>query len=220
MTAPTIDPVQLASYLDGNASELLSEYFRSGRFTGGSFERFAGGGDRPDVADRFTSDDIVAVSLLGVRIPGLPALSILGNREAEFSQMLAGIDAGVDLWEAEEAAVGPGSAADRLWRALVALPGIGWVTAGKLLARKRPRLIRSTTGSCGRRSGGTGPRTGGDRSAPCSPGTLTPSPPSAGCGPNRGSVTTCRCSGSSMSASGCASTASRSRSPTRKGDAP
>lgn len=141
MTAPEIDPVQLASYLDGNASELLSEYFRSGRFTGGSFERFAGGGDRPDVADRFTSDDIVAVSLLGVRIPGLPALSILGDREAEFSQMLAGIPAGVDLWEAEEAAVGPGSAADRLWRALVALPGIGWVTAGKLLARKRPRLI-------------------------------------------------------------------------------
>ncbi len=35
----------------------------------------------------------------------------------------------------------PGSPADQLWHKLDQIHGIGWVTAGKLLARKRPRLI-------------------------------------------------------------------------------
>src|SRR3954454_18749960 len=47
-----------------------------GRFSGGRFDLLAGGGDRSDVADVFTSDDIVAVSLLGARIPGAPALAL------------------------------------------------------------------------------------------------------------------------------------------------
>ena len=60
---------------------------------------------------------------------------------ARTARLLHQIPVGVDLWRADEADVGPGSSADELWRALVRLPGINWVTAGKLLARKRPRLI-------------------------------------------------------------------------------
>jgi hypothetical protein len=136
-----IDPDQLLPFLDKAAVDLLRAYFTSGTFTGGSFERFAGGGDRPESADRFTSEDVVAVSLLSVRIPGQAALALLERRPAEFNALLAELPNGVDLWAADEATIAPGSAADQLWHLLVELPGIKWVTAGKLLARKRPRLI-------------------------------------------------------------------------------
>jgi hypothetical protein len=142
MTCPdALDAARLASFLDGQAAVLLDEYFNSNTFTGGHFERFAGGGDRPEVADRFTSDDVVAVSLLSVRIPGQAALQLLDAQANELNVLLSGIPVGSDLWQAPEEAVAPGSSADRLWRRLDDVPGIGWVTAGKLLARKRPRLI-------------------------------------------------------------------------------
>jgi hypothetical protein len=55
MTCPdALDAARLASFLDGQAADLLDKYFNSNTFTGGHFERFAGGGDRPEVADRFT----------------------------------------------------------------------------------------------------------------------------------------------------------------------
>ena len=141
MTALPIDPSTLLSFLGDQAEPHLRTYFDSGTFTGGRFERFAGGGDRHEVANVIDSDDVVAVALLGVRIPGHPALSILEDRRAEISALLGDIPVGLDLWDAEEEAIMSGSAADRLWQLLVGLPGINWVTAGKLLARKRPQLI-------------------------------------------------------------------------------
>lgn len=42
------------------------------------------------------------------------------------------------MWEANQTAL---DAADAAWNFLRTLPGIGWVIAGKLLARKRPRLV-------------------------------------------------------------------------------
>lgn len=136
-----IDPALVYPFLDERGADLLTEYFNSGRYTGGRFERFAGGGDRDEIADLITTDDIVAVSLLGVRIPGRPALAILDDRRADLSAILSEIPMEVDLWKVPEEAVGPESAAMRLWSELIDLPGISWVTAGKLLARKRPRLI-------------------------------------------------------------------------------
>lgn len=136
-----IDPAVLMRYLGDGAVGRLDEYFHSGMYTGGQFERFAGGGDRPATVGAFTSDDIVAVSLLGVRIPGRAALQVLDVQTKELNALLGKIPARVDLWLAEEEIVGPDSAADQLWTRLVDLPGISWVTAGKLLARKRPRLV-------------------------------------------------------------------------------
>lgn len=140
-----IHPDQIRAYLDIGAGENLRRYFgggSGGSFTGGSFERFAGGGDRPEVASRFTADDIVAVSMLSVRIPGGAALEILDTRAEKLNALLAEIPTGLDLWEDDAGpATAKGSDAWQLWSELEGIAGSGWVTAGKLLARKRPRLI-------------------------------------------------------------------------------
>lgn len=136
-----ISPAALLSYLGESAEPLLERYFDSGEFTGGSFERFAGGGDRPEVANRFTSDDIVAVSMLSVRIPGRAALRINETQQDELTRLLSEIPTNVELAASPESLVASGSHADQLWHRLVELPGVEWVTASKLMARKRPHLI-------------------------------------------------------------------------------
>lgn len=137
----SIDPQLLMSFLDEGTSERLEKYFHSGKFTGGRFEAFAGGGDRPEAVNVIDADDIVAVSLLSVRIPGRAALQLLEERRDQISGFLSEIPPDVDLWDTEEDTFAEGSEADELWRLVEGLPGSGWVTAGKLLARKRPRLI-------------------------------------------------------------------------------
>ena len=136
-----ISAATLKSYVGERAVDLLRAYFATGTFTGGRFERFDGGGDRAEVANVITAEDIVAVSLLGVRIPGEPALAMVEKLQSEISALLTEIPLGVDLWDAAEDAVNADSEANKLWTLLEALPGTGWVTAGKLLARKRPQLL-------------------------------------------------------------------------------
>jgi Family of unknown function (DUF6308) len=126
---------------DDRTPQRLADYFISGRYTGGRFELFAGGGDRPEVADRFTTEDVVAVSLLGVEIPGDAALDVLEASRRRLAERLACIPTDLDLADAGDDVVGPGSAAAQAFDLLDRIPGIAWVTAGKLLARKRPRLI-------------------------------------------------------------------------------
>lgn len=127
---------------NARAADVLQTYFSSGAFTGGWFERFAGGGDRPEVADRFTSDDIVAVAMLAVRIPGRSALALIEDAAAESGRLLGTIPTDVALHEAGAAElIAPSSAAAQLWQVLVGIPGVSWVTASKLLARKRPALL-------------------------------------------------------------------------------
>ncbi|MGB3412443.1 MAG: DUF6308 family protein [Microthrixaceae bacterium] len=140
-----IEPSQIRAYLGEEAASNLHNYFHgSGTklFTGSSFERFAGGGDRPEVANHFTAEDIVAVSMLSVDIPGRASLEILDFRAGELNELLAGIPTGLDLWDDEaEKAIAEGSSSRVLWDELMEIEQVGWVTAGKLLARKRPRLI-------------------------------------------------------------------------------
>ena len=138
---PPIPSDVLNVFLGDDAVERLTTYFHSGTFTGGRFEFLAGGGDRAEVANFIDADDIVAVSLLSVRIPGRANLQILEARREEIGELLRGIPTDVDLWDASEGDIAPDSPADRLWTLLERLPGSGWVTAGKLLARKRPRLV-------------------------------------------------------------------------------
>ena len=136
-----IDPGELSRYLDEYAVELMKKYYSSPEYSGGWFERFGGGGDHPETAGQFTSDDIVAVSMVGTRIPGQAAIQILEYRAEELNALLAQIPVDVDLWEAPEEAIGPDSPAGRLWGHLAELPGMSRAAAGNLLARKRPRLI-------------------------------------------------------------------------------
>ena len=124
------------------AVEALREYFLTDQYEGQHFERFGGGGDAPAVADHFTSDDIVAVLFLSVQIPRGAVVEILVDRADELNGLLAQIPTDVPLTDSAAAPlIGDGSAAHQLWSALESIQDCGWVTAGKLMARKRPRLI-------------------------------------------------------------------------------
>jgi hypothetical protein len=136
----------LKRFLEPPAVDLVREYFAtrpdgSPLYTGPTFDRLAGGGDRPETVNRFTEDDLVAVTMLSVEVPARAAIAVLGLMADEIQQLLSEIPSDVDLHEADPSLVAPDSPADRLWAQLESLEGVGWVTAGKLLARKRPRLI-------------------------------------------------------------------------------
>lgn len=112
-------------------------------YTGRLFEQFGGGGDREGCANAFTADDLIAVESLSVQVPPEAAYALLhGSVGEELGRLLSQVPTDVDLGSPEaHTHLGEGSAADRAWASLKALPGIGWVTGGKLLARKRPRLL-------------------------------------------------------------------------------
>lgn len=81
------------------AAKVLSGYFAVNtearpRFSGAQFERFAGGGDTTANADSITADDILAVSLLSVHIPGDAVLRILGDLAPTISALLKDIPVG------------------------------------------------------------------------------------------------------------------------------
>lgn len=118
----------------------LTEYFSSGRYTGSHFDRLEGGGDRVATRNRITADDIVAVSMLSVQIPAGAAVALLGDRAAVISALLSEIPSAA-LQEVSFDVLDEGSPADRLWHLLNGIDDVGWVTANKLLARKRPHLL-------------------------------------------------------------------------------
>jgi Family of unknown function (DUF6308) len=128
----------------------LREYFGVGAppgtappFTGGRFDQLAGGGDRTGFEHLITPDDLIAVELLSVHVPKHVALELLeGPLGEDVAAELRALDTDVDLGSAAAAnLLADGGPADLAWRLLKAPDGMGWVTAGKLLARKRPRLI-------------------------------------------------------------------------------
>ncbi|MGW2641884.1 DUF6308 family protein [Streptomyces sp. NPDC001348] len=111
-------------------------------FTGSRFEHLAGGGDRPEVADRITAEDLVAVQTLSVTVPAPVALDILeGRLGARLSGLLHAIPRDIDMVDADAVVVADGSPADQAWDLLCEQYGVNWVIAGKVLARKRPRLL-------------------------------------------------------------------------------
>ncbi|OIQ83083.1 hypothetical protein GALL_351160 [mine drainage metagenome] len=143
-SAPLAPPWTLADEFRPIAVELLQGYFSAqpeAGFTGAHFERLGGGGDRPELADEFTAEDLVAVTLLSVKVPAEAALRILGPDRSRLSELLHEIPTNRDLVD-----VGPAEI-DRDWApwllddALSDLTGLGRTTVSKLIARKRPRLI-------------------------------------------------------------------------------
>lgn len=128
----------------------LKRYFEPERppsalptFTGSRFEELADGGDRSGAADAITTDDLVAVQMLSVRVPREVALDLLeGPLGHDVAEQLNQVSTTVDLGSDEAATLladdGP---AARAWQLLEAPDDMGWVIAGKLLARKRPRLV-------------------------------------------------------------------------------
>jgi hypothetical protein len=118
------------------------------RYSGAYFERLGGGGDRSEVACQFTAEDLVAVTMLSVRIEGYHALHILCYEAPTLNALLARIPPGIALQDPRaEALIAEGGPAWRLWEMICDIEPrpeshrIGPVAAGKLLARKRPDLL-------------------------------------------------------------------------------
>ncbi|MFF5502006.1 DUF6308 family protein [Streptomyces roseolus] len=129
-------------------ADLLRRYWKplpdgTPAYTGSRFERLAGGGDRPETANHFTPADIIAVATLSVDIPARAALNLLEPAgHAPYTALLAQIPLDLDLAATDdERHIAEGSPAWTLWRTLREVDGIGPITAGKLLARKRPHLL-------------------------------------------------------------------------------
>lgn len=132
-------------YLDvKSAVSKVRRYYSETRpqYSGRKFEVLGGGGDRADVANEITAEDLVAVSLLSVNIPGDAAIAILETHRKVLSGHLKKIPTDIPLWEADDRTVDDHkSEAALAWDILVRTSGVGWVTANKLLARKRPHLL-------------------------------------------------------------------------------
>lgn len=117
----------------------LTRYFGGGKspFTGRWFEEFSAMGD----PNRFEPSDVLAVEALSVKVPPEAAGQLLITDSERFNSLLRQIPREQNLWEVKRLDVNVGGAADHLHTALRTLPGIEWVTAGKLMASKRPKLI-------------------------------------------------------------------------------
>lgn len=120
--------MNLARYFDGNTGDT---------FTGRWFEKFAKMGD----PNRFAPSDVLAVEALSVKVPSESAAKLLVTDTDRFNRLLQRIPPEADLWTLDRSVIESGSAASDLHAALDDLPKIGWVTVGKLMAAKRPRLI-------------------------------------------------------------------------------
>lgn len=139
---------QLAHELDDSAVELVRDYIRqddrgAARFTGREFELLGDAADGDEAADRFTTADLVALALLGVPLSGAAALSLLNDHEGRWSGLLSDISVSEDpsTPSGRQQLTDAGSAASRLWRVVNTVPTMGPTRTGKLLARKRPKLL-------------------------------------------------------------------------------
>ncbi|MBT0566077.1 DUF6308 family protein [Williamsia sp. CHRR-6] len=146
MNQPWVLPTILSQPREAEAAQLLRQYFAAPAgqpaFSGSRFERFAGGGDREQVANVVTADDVIAVSMLSVHVPGGSALRLLGDVEKavseDISRLLALLPTDLELADASDDQLAP---ADELWTVLRRQGKLGPTTTSKLLARKRPQLL-------------------------------------------------------------------------------
>jgi hypothetical protein len=133
----------LAVVDDPQSVEDLAWYFEPDprpHHPGSRFESLAGGGDRPEVVNTITADDLVAVSLLGAGVPGDVALAVLeGDLGPDISRHLAEIPTGVGIGDPAAATLHDAAGVAR--DLLAELHGMSADATSTLLARKRPRLL-------------------------------------------------------------------------------
>lgn len=129
---------------DTGALGLLRRYygdpFGSSTYTGAVFDVWDSTGSRTADADRFTADDLVAVTFLSVDTPGPAAIQVLRDSADEINAMLAAIGPDRDLAD-ETDPITPDWPAWRLNSRLRHFHDVGPVIASKLLTRKRPKLL-------------------------------------------------------------------------------
>jgi hypothetical protein len=118
----------------GRAAESsLTAYFFPGAYTGANFEKYAQPG-----TDKFTAEDIVAVSMLSVDIPAPVSNWILGDGSVELTKLLQKLptDATIKTMDMSK-----GSDSWKLWKAIFQKRGMGETKTSKLTAAKRPELF-------------------------------------------------------------------------------
>jgi hypothetical protein len=121
---------------DGSyAKSSLEAYFYKNAYTGSSFENFCGKDH-----DKFTADDIVAVSMLSVKIPPSASRWILGDGQKCLTKLLKELDPKLAIQD-PKADLSIGKTAWNLWKEIHSLRGVGETMASKLLATKRPLLF-------------------------------------------------------------------------------
>jgi hypothetical protein len=130
LTEAAIDGLLGTSGVEG----LVADYFDpAGPFAGATFDLF-----QPGPPDRVTAADLLAVTFLDVMVKPEAVRLILGDDADLISRHLTHVTIGVDIWDASHAHLASALAA---WDHFDSYHGIGDVIAGKLLARKRPRLV-------------------------------------------------------------------------------
>ncbi|MGY1746756.1 DUF6308 family protein [Blastococcus sp. SYSU D00695] len=132
-------PDSLCGDDDSRALRSLRTYYGTGgrgAYTGSYFNAWG----REQDPDRFSADDLIAVSFLSVYIPAMAARAILQTEAEHFDAMLRAVGPDRDLSLENE----PGTSEHPAWRLemeLRRLDGVGRTKASKLCARKRPRLF-------------------------------------------------------------------------------
>ncbi|MBW0090221.1 hypothetical protein I4I73_15640 [Pseudonocardia sp. KRD-184] len=137
-------PESLQSSDDDAALALLTRYYGRpfagpGSAVGAAFDHWDSTGTRVQDVDRFTADDLVAVTFLSVDVSATAARALLRERADEFAALLADVGQDRDLVD-EVDPLADDWAGWAVMSALRGLDRIGPTTASKLLARKRPRL--------------------------------------------------------------------------------
>ncbi len=120
-------------------AKLIATFFDEGSaFEGNLLERI---GTNDPLA--ITTDDLLAITMLDVQVKprGVRRLIFDASVSSEISSLLAQIPSDVDIWNGRELLASGGKTWE-LWTLLQRSGhGIMAVTAGKLLSRKRPRLV-------------------------------------------------------------------------------
>lgn len=132
-------PDALSTSDDSQALSYLKTYYGldgDTQYTGAYFD--AWGADQDP--DRFTAEDLVAVSFLSVFVPPVAAHPLLITEADRFSELLRAIGPDHDL-VTETRSIDASWPSRKLNAALDGLPGVGPTIASKLCARKRPRLV-------------------------------------------------------------------------------
>lgn len=134
-------------YLRGaQAPLLLSRYSAALPGTspsGRHFEALGGGRGSSSSANLVTAEDLVAVEMFSVQLPAEFSFELLeGERLGRRpSEQLSHVPSSVRLGDEGAGSLVAEESPALAWRPVVDQHGVGFVTAGRPLARKRPHLI-------------------------------------------------------------------------------
>lgn len=125
---------RVLSFVGEPAKPLIERFFETeGPFAATTFDTLPDN-DR----NRFTTTDLLAVTLLDVALPPPSVRSLLDTDADTFNGLLATVPDDVDLWDVSDEGL---AHAEALYWALRKLHNVGRTRTSKLMARKRPRLI-------------------------------------------------------------------------------